>query len=120
MAGGSCPNVACLPSKNIIHSAKVASLAARAVEFGLDTGPIATNMAGVQRRKRNMVEDLVKVHLGRYEDSGVELIMGEGRFIAPKTVAVRLKDGGERVLAGDRVVFEPWDAREFSRRPWIV
>jgi len=39
MIGGSCPNVACLPSKNVIHSAKVASLAARAAEFGLVGGP---------------------------------------------------------------------------------
>ena len=64
MVGGSCPNVACLPSKNIIHSAKVASFAARASEFGLEVGSTATNMRGVQRRKRKMVEDLIKVHLG--------------------------------------------------------
>jgi pyruvate/2-oxoglutarate dehydrogenase complex dihydrolipoamide dehydrogenase (E3) component len=38
--GGSCPNIACLPSKNIIHSAKVASLFARHQEFGLETGPV--------------------------------------------------------------------------------
>ena len=34
--GGSCPNIACLPSKNIIHSAKVAELIERAPEFGID------------------------------------------------------------------------------------
>jgi pyruvate/2-oxoglutarate dehydrogenase complex dihydrolipoamide dehydrogenase (E3) component len=103
MVGGSCPNVACLPSKNIIHSAKVASLAARAAEFGVDVGSLATNMAGVQHRKRKMVEDLIKVHLGRFETSGVELIMGESRFVAPRTVAVHLNDGGERIVSGDRV-----------------
>jgi len=61
LVGGSCPNIACLPSKNIIHSARVASLARRAEEFGLETGPLSVNMAGVQRRKRKMVEDLVQV-----------------------------------------------------------
>src|SRR5262249_23134840 len=50
--GGSCPNIACLPSKNIIHSAKVASLVARHREFGIDTGPISIDMAGVYARKR--------------------------------------------------------------------
>ena len=60
--GGSCPNIACLPSKNVIHSAKVASLAARAAEFGVEVGPVATNMKAVQLRKRKMVEDLIKVH----------------------------------------------------------
>src|SRR5687767_1601947 len=80
MVGGSCPNVACLPSKNIIHSAKVASLAARGAEFGLQLDSVSTNMAVVQKRKRSMVDALIKVHLDRYETSGVELIMGEGRF----------------------------------------
>jgi len=61
-------------------------------------------MPGVQHRKRRMVEELVKVHLDRYEASGAELIMGQARFVAPKTVAVALRDGGTRKLAGERVV----------------
>src|SRR5580658_1135522 len=56
--GGACPNVACLPSKNIIHSAKVASLIGRHKEFGIETGPIAIDMAGVQARKREMVDGI--------------------------------------------------------------
>ena len=67
LIGGSCPNVACLPSKNIIHSAKVKSLASRAGEFGLDVGAISTDMKAVQERKRAMVADLIKVHIGRIE-----------------------------------------------------
>lgn len=104
MVGGSCPNVACLPSKNIIHSAKVASLAARAEEFGIRADAVTIDMTAVQQRKRKMVEDLVTVHLGRYEASGVELIMGEARFVAPKTVTVALNDGRTRTLGGARVV----------------
>jgi pyruvate/2-oxoglutarate dehydrogenase complex dihydrolipoamide dehydrogenase (E3) component len=38
--GGSCPNVACLPSKNVIHSATVRSLAAHAADFGIELGPV--------------------------------------------------------------------------------
>src|SRR5256885_933086 len=101
--GGSCPNIACLPSKNVIHSAKVASLAARAAEFGVEVGPVATNMKAVQLRKRQMVEDLIKVHLDRYAASGAELIMGEARFVAPRTVTINLHDHGTRVIAGERV-----------------
>ncbi len=59
LIGGSCPNIACLPSKNVIYSAKVASLARRGEEFGLETGPIAIDMKGVQRRKRLMVDGLI-------------------------------------------------------------
>jgi len=103
LVGGSCPNIACLPSKNIIRSAKVASFAKRAGEFGLEIGSPSVSMAGVQKRKRKMVEDLIQVHLDRYKASGAELIMGSARFVAPKTVEVSLNDGGSRVIAGERV-----------------
>jgi pyruvate/2-oxoglutarate dehydrogenase complex dihydrolipoamide dehydrogenase (E3) component len=104
MVGGSCPNVACLPSKNIIHSAKVASLGARAAEFGVQADAVRTDMPGVQRRKREMVQALVRVHLGRYERSGVDLIMGEARFVAPKTITVAVTDGETRRITGERVI----------------
>jgi pyruvate/2-oxoglutarate dehydrogenase complex dihydrolipoamide dehydrogenase (E3) component len=101
--GGSCPNVNCLPSKNEVWSAKVADLIHHAAKFGMVTGPTAIDMARVRQRKRDMVEGLVAVHLEKYKASGAELIMGSGRFVAPKTLEVRLNDGGTRVLAGDRV-----------------
>ncbi len=103
LIGGSCPNVACLPSKNIIHSAKVKWLASRASVFGLDTGVIRTDMKAVQDRKRRMVADLIKVHADRYRASGVELIMGKARFVGPRTVAVHREDDGARTVAGERV-----------------
>src|ERR1700676_3141865 len=74
LIGGSCPNIACLPSKNIIHSAKVAELTRRASEFGVATGPVTIEMAGVRSRKRQMVEGLIDLHLDRYKTSGAELI----------------------------------------------
>jgi pyruvate/2-oxoglutarate dehydrogenase complex dihydrolipoamide dehydrogenase (E3) component len=101
--GGSCPNIACLPSKNIIYSARVRSLAGRAAEFGVEAGPAATSMKGVQDRKRAMVEGLRQMHLERYRASGAELIMGQARFTAPRTVDVELADGGTRRISGDRV-----------------
>ncbi len=101
--GGSCPNVACLPSKNVIHAAKVASLVGRHREFGIETGPIAIDMAGVYSRKHKMVEGIVQVHLDKYHAAGGELIFGDGTFVAPRTVHVALSDGGERTLTADRV-----------------
>ena len=101
--GGSCPNIACLPSKNEVWSAKVAHLVHHAAQFGMTTGPVAIDMATVRRRKRDMVDRLVADHLQNYRTSGAELIMGSGRFVAPKTLEVRLNDGGTRVLAGDQV-----------------
>jgi pyruvate/2-oxoglutarate dehydrogenase complex dihydrolipoamide dehydrogenase (E3) component len=101
--GGSCPNVACLPSKNVIHSAKVAWLVKHHQEFGIQTGPVSIDMAGVYARKRNMVDDLIRVHLDQYHASGAELILGEGTFVAPRTLHVTLRDGGERTLAAEKI-----------------
>ncbi len=101
--GGSCPNIACLPSKNVIHSAKVASLAGRHREFGIETGPMAIDMKRVYARKRDMVDGIVKVHLDKYHASGAEIVCGDGVFVAPRTLHVALRDGGERTLTADRV-----------------
>lgn len=106
LIGGSCPNIACLPSKNVIHSAKVAELARHAAEFGVITQGMTVEMTGVRARKRRMVEGEVRLHLELYKASGAELIMGEARFIGPKTVEVRLNEGGLRVLTGDQVFLD--------------
>jgi pyruvate/2-oxoglutarate dehydrogenase complex dihydrolipoamide dehydrogenase (E3) component len=103
LIGGSCLNVACLPSKNIINSAKVAELTRRAPQFGIATGPVKIDMAGVRQRQRKMVDDLITIHLDRYKASGAELILGEARFVAPKTVEVRMKGGIMRLVEGDQV-----------------
>jgi pyruvate/2-oxoglutarate dehydrogenase complex dihydrolipoamide dehydrogenase (E3) component len=103
LIGGSCPNTNCLPSKNEIWSAKVADLVHHADRFGMVTGAVTTDMKRVLARKRDMVDGLIAMHLDQYRASGAELIMGTGRFIAPKTIEVSLNDGGTRVLTGDRV-----------------
>jgi pyruvate/2-oxoglutarate dehydrogenase complex dihydrolipoamide dehydrogenase (E3) component len=101
--GGSCPNINCLPSKNEIWSAKVAHLARHAGEFGTIAGPVSINMEAVRRRKREMVEALVAIHLKNYRETGAHLVMGEARFTGPKTIEVRLNDGGSRTIIGERV-----------------
>ena len=101
--GGSCPNIACLPSKNEIRSADVAYLARNGSQFGVMTGPVKVDMAKVVQRKRDMVKTLIAAHLKNYKESGAELIMGNGRFVAPKTLEVSLNDGGTRTLVGAQV-----------------
>ena len=101
--GGSCPNIACMPSKNEIASAKVAHLARDGGPYGTVTDSVTVDMATVRRRKREMVERQITQHAQIYRTSGAELIMGSGRFLAPKTLEVRLNDGGTRVLVADKV-----------------
>jgi pyruvate/2-oxoglutarate dehydrogenase complex dihydrolipoamide dehydrogenase (E3) component len=104
--GGACPNIACMPSKNEIANAKVAHLARHGAEHGAVTGSITIDMTTVRRRKREMVERQIAAHLQNYKASGTELIMGSGRFVAPKTLEVILNGGGTRVLAGDKVFLD--------------
>ncbi|HTU23984.1 MAG TPA: hypothetical protein VMF30_01215, partial [Pirellulales bacterium] len=79
MIGGSCPNVACLPSKNVIYSAKAVALVDRKHGLGVTTGEVKADMAGVVRRKRQMVEKLIEIHNAKSHAAGLELVMGEAR-----------------------------------------
>ncbi len=101
--GGSCPNIACLPSKNVIHSAKVASYFQRSSEFGISKANYTIDMAAVRDRKRKMVARVIDVHLALFE-SGAELVIGSGTFVGPKTLQVTLQNGSKRLLYGDKVV----------------
>jgi pyruvate/2-oxoglutarate dehydrogenase complex dihydrolipoamide dehydrogenase (E3) component len=103
LIGGSCPNIACLPSKNVIHSAKVADLVRHAAAFGLRLGPWSVDMAGVRQRKREMVDGLIAIHKTRFAADGLDFMLGEGRFVEPRTIEVRLAQGGIRRLEGERI-----------------
>lgn len=102
--GGSCPNIACLPSKNIIHSAKVASYFKRAAEFGIRSPGYTVDMAAVTERKRTMVRGLVDIHLRNFQESGAELVLGQGSFLGRDVVHVAMQDGTSRRLRGKNIL----------------
>jgi pyruvate/2-oxoglutarate dehydrogenase complex dihydrolipoamide dehydrogenase (E3) component len=102
--GGACPNVACMPSKNIIHSAKIASYFYRSEEFGIHKDNTRIDMVGVRDHKRKMVAGMRELALGAYKDSGAQLVMGVGRMTGDRTIEVDLADGGKRVIHGKDVV----------------
>lgn len=118
--GGSCPNIACLPSKNIIHSAKVASYFWRGQEFGVSKENCKIDMPAVRDRKRQMVGGLVDMHLDNFKKSGAELIVGSGKFIAPKTIEVSLPDGSKRVVRGDKIILSTGTRAKIDLIPGII
>jgi len=95
--------VQCLPSKNAIHSAKIVEVVRHASTFGLRLGPWTVDMAGVRQRKRELVDGMIAIHKARFAADGLEFILGDGRFLGPKTIEVRLAQGGTRRLEGERV-----------------
>ena len=102
--GGSCPSIACLPSKSVIHNAKVAQYFARAAEFGITVGDWKVDMPAVIDRKRKVVEGVVAMNAGAYQGTGTMLLMGQGRFVGPRTVEVTGADGSKRLIRGQNVI----------------
>lgn len=119
--GGSCPNIACLPSKNVIHSAKVANYLKDASKFGMvlpDGWKV--DMEGVRARKRAMVDGLVGMHLRNYANSGAELVMGSGWFVGERRLEVALNDGGTRVIEGEKVFLNLGSRARFDETPGLA
>jgi pyruvate/2-oxoglutarate dehydrogenase complex dihydrolipoamide dehydrogenase (E3) component len=87
----------------MIHSAKVVDLVRHAAAFGVRLGPWTLDMAGARQRKRDMVDGLIAIHKTRFAVDGLDFILGEGRFVAPRTIEVRLAQGELRHIEGERV-----------------
>lgn len=102
--GGSCPNIACLPSKNILHSAKIASYFRRGAEFGIVADAFRIEMPAVRARKRAMVSGLNEVYRENFNKAGAEFVLAAGRFTGPRTVEATLADGTTRRLRGTNVI----------------
>jgi pyruvate/2-oxoglutarate dehydrogenase complex dihydrolipoamide dehydrogenase (E3) component len=98
--GGTCINEGCTPTKTMVASGRVAYLARRAADYGVQTGPISIDMAKIRQRKRKIVDRFRDGIQSRIEKTAnLELIFGDASFNGPKTVAVRAQDGGQRTLS---------------------
>ena len=102
--GGTCINEGCTPTKTMVASGRVAYLAKRGADYGVYTGEISIDMARVRERKRKIVESFRGGGQSRLEKTeNLDLLFGEGSFIGPKTVLIKLKGGGERTLTADQI-----------------
>src|SRR5260370_835899 len=102
--GGTCINEGCTPTKTMIASARVAYLARRGADYGVDTGELKIDLTKVRERKRAIVESFRNGSQTRIEKTErSELIFGEAEFTGPKTIRVRKKDGGELALAANQI-----------------
>jgi pyruvate/2-oxoglutarate dehydrogenase complex dihydrolipoamide dehydrogenase (E3) component len=109
-----------LPSKNIIHSAKIASYVRRSEEFGVSKKEFTVNMHAVRERKRSMVSAWNAVYLDNYKKSGAEFILGSGRFVGPRTLEVTLPDGATRQLRGTNVIISTGTRAVLDETPGLV
>ena len=103
LIGGSCINVACIPTKALVRSASVAALVRGREMFGMRPGDIDIDMQLVAARTAGVVGAMVNDHRRLFAESGFELVIGEGRFVAPRVIEVSLPGGGTRRLTGERI-----------------
>jgi len=97
--GGTCVNNGCTPTKTLIASAYVARLAKRAVEYGVEVGPVRVDMARVKARKDAVVESS-RTSLEKWLRglANVSVYRGEARFVKAHTVTV-----GADTLTAERI-----------------
>jgi pyruvate/2-oxoglutarate dehydrogenase complex dihydrolipoamide dehydrogenase (E3) component len=105
--GGTCVNYGCTPTKTMVASAEVAYLARRASDYGITVGQVSVDMLAVRERKRGMVKTWREGSEKRLKQAQlVGLIYGEGSFVGPKQLRVRLNDGGELMLTAPLIVID--------------
>ncbi len=103
--GGTCINYGCTPTKTIIASGRIAHLARRGPDYGVNTGNITIDMKKVRNRKR----DIVDMFRSGSEKSlkkldNLDLIYGHARFADPTTINIDLNQNGSRTLTADHIV----------------
>jgi pyruvate/2-oxoglutarate dehydrogenase complex dihydrolipoamide dehydrogenase (E3) component len=101
MIGGSCINVACIPSKTLIQAARLAHAANQLARLNGSPSIGAQEMRLVRQRIKAVVNGLVKVNLDAFQASGLDLLIGDGRFVAPRVIEVDLVDGQRRVIEAE-------------------
>jgi pyruvate/2-oxoglutarate dehydrogenase complex dihydrolipoamide dehydrogenase (E3) component len=116
--GGTCINEGCTPTKTMVASGRVAYLARRAADYGVQTGSINIDLVKVRKRKRDIVDSFRNGSQSRLEKTAnLDLIFGDASFSSPKTVAVRSQDGGQRTLIARHIFI---NAGTRASRPKLV
>ncbi len=103
--GGTCINVGCTPTKTMVASARVAYLARRAPDYGVNAGPVTVDLARVVERKRGIVERFRNYGTQRLQKTeNVELVFGAASFVDARTIEVKLRDGAHRRFTAPKIV----------------
>ena len=103
--GGTCINYGCTPTKTMVASGRVAYLARRGPEYGVQTGQVRVDMEVVRQRKRDIVLSFRESNIRRLESApALDLIYGKARFVGHKRIEVARRDGEVTEMTADRVV----------------
>ncbi len=110
--GGTCINEGCTPTKTMVASGRVAYLARRAADYGIQTGPIHVDLERVRQRKRDIVDRFRNGSQGRLQKTkNLDLIFGEASFTGPKTHSRPDMRARERSLSAQQDLYQCGHAR---------
>jgi pyruvate/2-oxoglutarate dehydrogenase complex dihydrolipoamide dehydrogenase (E3) component len=112
---GTCINYGCTPTKTMVASAQRAWAARQAAELGVEVGEVRVNMERVRARKRRIVEQFRSSNEKRFASGQPELVRGAARFVAPREIAVALREGGERRMAAEIIVIDTGTSPQVPR-----
>ncbi len=101
--GGVCLNVGCIPSKALLHVARVISEARAAEEHGVYFGAPKISLEQLRAWKTSVVERLTKGLAAMAGKRKVEILQGTGRLSGPKTLQVETSDG-EKLVSFDQAI----------------
>ncbi|MGW0513246.1 dihydrolipoyl dehydrogenase family protein [Streptomyces olivaceoviridis] len=120
MIGGTCINVACIPTKTLVTSARLARRAGSAESLGLRLGTPRVDLELLRAHKDGVVSDMVELNHRQFLDSGMDFVLGTARFVAERTVEIHLNDGGRRVVRGTDVVINTGTTPHIAAIPGLV
>jgi pyruvate/2-oxoglutarate dehydrogenase complex dihydrolipoamide dehydrogenase (E3) component len=103
MIGGSCINIACIPTKALVRSAQMVEIARRAADQGLLMAPPgAIDMPRIAARTAEVVAGMVAINRKGFDDAGFDLLLGWGRFVEERVIEVATAAGLRRIT-GERI-----------------
>ncbi|MPY92281.1 MAG: mercuric reductase [Acidimicrobiia bacterium] len=103
--GGTCINVACIPTKALVGSARTLLSARGAAMMGVEVdGEASVSLEGLRRHEASVVGGMVAAHEQMFARSGMDFILGTARFVAERTVAITGRVGASRVVRGEHVL----------------
>lgn len=99
--GGTCINVACIPTKALVGSAWTLLTACHAAEMGVEIdGEPRVSLELLRRHKESVVGGMVDAHEEMFTASGMDFVLGTARFVGERTVEITTTDGSARTVRG--------------------
>ncbi|MBV8402124.1 MAG: FAD-dependent oxidoreductase, partial [Acetobacteraceae bacterium] len=107
MIGGGCINVACIPTKTFIASARLVHSIRRAAEYGIRVDGVAVDWPAVRKRVESVVSEMRALNLKNFTSlPSLDFILGTGRFLGLHRVEVAQNDGVIRQLSSSRIFID--------------